>query len=96
MGEAVVEMDQGGALRTLKDLFAGAAGGVAQVLLGTDSIHLYLSWVVVHPIFRSRASDRSGCYLWQHLLRLEVDINWPCVWQKASYRAVQIRMTKLT
>ena len=28
------ELEAGGLQRTLKDLFAGAAGGVAQVLLG--------------------------------------------------------------
>ncbi|PNY29806.1 Carrier protein YMC1, mitochondrial [Tolypocladium capitatum] len=32
-----VEPDQGGALQTAKDLFAGAVGGVAQVLIGMDS-----------------------------------------------------------
>ena len=31
---ADVQVDGGGLKRTLKDLFAGAAGGVAQVLLG--------------------------------------------------------------
>lgn len=31
---ADAELDSGGLERTLKDLFAGAAGGVAQVLLG--------------------------------------------------------------
>ena len=31
---ADVQVDAGGLKRTLKDLFAGAAGGVAQVLLG--------------------------------------------------------------
>jgi hypothetical protein len=55
MAEAVVELDQGGALRTLKDLFAGAAGGVAQVLLGMDSIQFYSSCFVFHPVVRSRA-----------------------------------------
>lgn len=33
MAEAA-EVDSGGLVNTLKDLFAGAAGGVAQVLLG--------------------------------------------------------------
>jgi hypothetical protein len=32
--EQVLEGPDGGLARTLKDLFAGAAGGVAQVLLG--------------------------------------------------------------
>ena len=31
---ADVDLDAGGLQRTLKDLFAGAAGGVTQVLLG--------------------------------------------------------------
>jgi solute carrier family 25 (mitochondrial carnitine/acylcarnitine transporter), member 20/29 len=34
MAEAEQELQQGGFVRTAKDLFAGAAGGVAQVLLG--------------------------------------------------------------
>lgn len=34
MADAAAELDEGGIARTLKDLFAGAAGGVAQVLLG--------------------------------------------------------------
>lgn len=34
MADAAAEMDEGGMVRTLKDLFAGAAGGIAQVLLG--------------------------------------------------------------
>lgn len=35
MAEAIEEADHGaGASRTLKDLFAGAVGGVAQVLIG--------------------------------------------------------------
>lgn len=28
------ELEEGGMMRTVKDLFAGAAGGIAQVLLG--------------------------------------------------------------
>jgi solute carrier family 25 carnitine/acylcarnitine transporter 20/29 len=34
MADAAIEVEEGGFVRTLKDLFAGAAGGVAQVLLG--------------------------------------------------------------
>lgn len=34
MADTAAELDEGGMVRTLKDLFAGAAGGVAQVLLG--------------------------------------------------------------
>ena len=37
----VVESDVGGLTRTLKDLFAGAAGGIAQVLLGVLELHLF-------------------------------------------------------
>lgn len=42
MADAAAELDEGGIKRTLKDLFAGAAGGVAQVLLGQfdyDSVY---------------------------------------------------------
>lgn len=31
------EPQQGGALQTAKDLFSGAVGGVAQVMIGTDA-----------------------------------------------------------
>ena len=31
---AAVEIEEGGFKKTAKDLFAGAAGGIAQVLLG--------------------------------------------------------------
>ena len=34
MADVAAELDEGGVARTLKDLFAGAAGGIAQVLLG--------------------------------------------------------------
>jgi solute carrier family 25 (mitochondrial carnitine/acylcarnitine transporter), member 20/29 len=34
MADGAAEIEEGGIVRTLKDLFAGAAGGVAQVLLG--------------------------------------------------------------
>ena len=34
MADAAAEMEDGGMVRTFKDLFAGAAGGIAQVLLG--------------------------------------------------------------
>jgi hypothetical protein len=48
MGEALEEANQG-LTRTLKDLFAGAAGGVAQVLIGM----LYHN--IFNP-FKSKAS----------------------------------------
>ena len=38
----------GGALRTAKDLGAGAAGGIAQVLLGMWSIGCYLKSIKTH------------------------------------------------
>lgn len=37
-----LERADGGALRTVKDLSAGAAGGIAQVLLGMSCIFLNL------------------------------------------------------
>lgn len=69
MGDAAADIEEGGLTRTLKDLFAGAAGGIAQVLLG--EFHLS-SWEFLlmslispfngfHPfwILMSRA-ERSG------------------------------------
>ena len=48
MGDAKV--DASGLKRTFKDLFAGAAGGIAQVLLGeyvaASSALIYCSWMV--------------------------------------------------
>ena len=37
MADGPAELEEGGIKRTLKDLFAGAAGGIAQVLLGESS-----------------------------------------------------------
>jgi hypothetical protein len=34
MADAAADLEEGGVVRTVKDLFAGAAGGIAQVLLG--------------------------------------------------------------
>ena len=34
MADAAAELDEGGIKRAAKDLFAGAAGGIAQVLIG--------------------------------------------------------------
>lgn len=42
MADIAAELDEGGLKRTLKDLFAGAAGGVAQVLLGESDFLLGL------------------------------------------------------
>jgi hypothetical protein len=40
MADAANDMEEHGMVRTLKDLFAGAAGGIAQVLLGAFCLHL--------------------------------------------------------
>jgi len=42
MADAAAEMEEGGMVRTLKDLFAGAAGGIAQVLLVGDVVDIEL------------------------------------------------------
>lgn len=44
MADAAAELDEGGIQRTLKDLFAGAAGGVAQVLLGQLSVVVFTGY----------------------------------------------------
>ena len=44
MADAAAELDEGGIKRTLKDLFAGAAGGVAQVLLGQSIIIVFVGY----------------------------------------------------
>lgn len=38
MADAVEEIESHGLTRTLKDLFSGAVGGVAQVLIGRANI----------------------------------------------------------
>lgn len=44
MADAAAELDEGGIKRTLKDLFAGAAGGVAQVLLGQLIVIVFVGY----------------------------------------------------
>lgn len=45
MADAAAELEEGGLARTFKDLFAGAAGGMAQVLLGElGSLVVSCSW----------------------------------------------------
>lgn len=34
MADIAAELEEGGMVRSMKDLFAGAVGGIAQVLLG--------------------------------------------------------------
>jgi hypothetical protein len=46
MADAAAELDEGGAVRTLKDLFAGAAGGIAQVLLGEIGVQFSFSCAI--------------------------------------------------
>jgi len=40
MADVAAELEEGGVTRTLKDLFAGAAGGIAQVLLGESELSI--------------------------------------------------------
>lgn len=42
MADIAAEIEEGGFARTLKDLFAGAAGGIAQVLLGELCSHVFV------------------------------------------------------
>ena len=86
---ADVQVDAGGLKRTLKDLFAGAAGGVAQVLLGqyfhrSAVKELELNWErgnkKVSIFIKKQPSDLvvviSVCFsALKFPLRL---LNWPC------------------
>lgn len=47
MADAANDLEEHGMVRTLKDLFAGAAGGIAQVLLGKFCFPAYLFGIVV-------------------------------------------------
>ena len=72
------EVDAGGFQRTLKDLFAGAAGGIAQVLLG--------QWHECRSLIRCLGVSAQAClehcgngqnityvlYLRIHLLALDI------------------------
>ena len=47
MADAAAELDEGGIQRALKDLFAGAAGGVAQVLIGQFVISVFIRYLPI-------------------------------------------------
>ena len=47
MADAAAELDEGGIKRALKDLLAGAAGGVAQVLIGQFAISLFIRYLPI-------------------------------------------------
>jgi hypothetical protein len=55
MADAANDMEEHGMVRTLKDLFAGAAGGIAQVLLGQ-----FLSPSLYQPPSRFASIARFG------------------------------------
>jgi hypothetical protein len=63
MADAAAEMEEGGMVRTFKDLFAGAAGGIAQVLLGESHGSFLIlaqypvincSYVVLYHVYHKR------------------------------------------
>lgn len=60
MADAAAELDEGGVVRTLKDLFAGAAGGIAQVLLGKFGVPFCFSFVIESQFRSESRGDRSG------------------------------------
>lgn len=50
MGAPIVELEQppkGGASQTAKDLFSGAIGGMAQVLIGRFPMHSHLTHTLI-------------------------------------------------
>ena len=75
MADAAAELDEGGAVRTLKDLFAGAAGGIAQVLLGK-----LLGFVLLFALCISTTSTSSHVHReWGNVAQL------PCCTSSMSY-----------
>jgi hypothetical protein len=61
MADAAAEMEDGGMVRTLKDLFAGAAGGIAQVLLGeSHGSFLILAQSSIVPMFNITCITEGG------------------------------------
>lgn len=58
MGDITEDLDaKGGALSTAKDLFAGAVGGIAQVLVGKVTIYFFSSYTGI-PVLPSGVSER--------------------------------------
>jgi len=59
MADAAEVLEEGGMVRTLKDLFAGAAGGIAQVLLGQpfDIVKVRLQTTTTYPSALAAASS---------------------------------------
>lgn len=57
---ADLEAQQGGAAQTAKDLFSGAVGGIAQVLVGMYSTLIHLVWKGSEP-----ASDETHSVFFQ-------------------------------
>ena len=47
MADAAAELDEGGVKRAVKDLFAGAAGGVAQVLIGQFKMIAFIRYLPI-------------------------------------------------
>ena len=47
MADAAAELDERGIKRALKDLFAGAAGGVAQVLIGQFVMSVFIRYLPI-------------------------------------------------
>ena len=47
MADAAAELDERGIKRALKDLFAGAAGGVAQVLIGQSVMSVFIRYLPI-------------------------------------------------
>lgn len=62
MAEAIEEADQGGVNQTLKDLFSGAVGGVAQVLIGMNITRLFHSFTQSLGILCDFVGNREVFY----------------------------------
>ena len=51
MADAAAELDERGIKRALKDLFAGAAGGVAQVLIGQFVMSVFIRYLPIESAY---------------------------------------------
>lgn len=79
MADAAAELEEGGMVRTLKDLFAGAAGGIAQVLLGEFIFDLSASECsFAHPIafFLACIFDITCIQKWGCLQISDIDFKY--------------------
>lgn len=64
MADAAADIEERGMAQTAKDLFAGAVGGVAQVLIGQFMVYFFDSRRISSQLY-SRSRDSSISRTWK-------------------------------